>query len=64
MFGNKVHNNIIGRQIAFFRYFSKYGFIGEIIIIIVIMPKVKEPVSFQTVWLMNLKIKADGFFYY
>jgi hypothetical protein len=54
MFLNKIKDYIIGRKIALICHFSHNGLVGIIIIIIMIMPDVKEPVPFKTEWLMNL----------
>src|SRR5512133_1684360 len=59
---DKIKDNLIGRQVAFFGYFSHDRFIRKVIIIVMIMPQVEKPVPLEPERLMNLKIKADCFF--
>jgi hypothetical protein len=62
MLGNQVHDDIVGRQITLFCHFPHNRFIGKVIIIIMIVTKVKEPVTFKPERLMYFKIQAYGFF--
>ena len=41
-------------------YAGNYIIIAEIIIIVMVITYIEKPVTFQTEWLMNLKIKTDG----
>jgi hypothetical protein len=56
MFLNQIQNNIICGQITFICNLPHYGFIREIIIIVMIMPDIKKPVSLEPERLMDLKI--------
>jgi hypothetical protein len=52
----QVKDDFVCRKITLACNLPHYGFIGKIIIIIMINPQIKKPVSLQPEWLMNLEI--------
>jgi len=59
MLSYQVEKYVVSRQITFFSDFIDDGFIGIIIIIIVIISYIEKPVSPEPERLMNLEIETD-----
>jgi hypothetical protein len=47
---------LIGRQVAFLGYFIQDGFVGVIIVVIMIVADVEKAISSEPEWLMDLEI--------
>jgi len=58
---DQVQHHIIGGKQTAFCHSADYIFIGKIVVIIMISADIKETIAFETKWLMDLKVKTDGF---
>jgi hypothetical protein len=56
MLPDQIQHQLIGWQIAFLGYFIQYGFIGKIIVVIMIVTNVEKAISSEPEWLVDLEV--------